>query len=247
MCSDICYEFIEKTKYANIGPSGQQQGFPAPPLETPFEGDGQIYALPSPDNVQTDIKELIDARVSIRSYQDKSISQDQLSFLLWCTQGVKKVDAPYSTFRTVPSAGARHALETYILVNNVDGLKPGLYRYLALEHKIAEYLINDKIANDLVLACLGQRMVRAASATFIWVAVPDRMTWRYPQRGYRYMFLDAGHVCQNLYLSAESIGYNVCAIAAYDDDAVNKLLGIDGKSQFAIYLAAAGKKSDAAK
>ena len=84
--------------------------------------------------------------------------------------------------------------------------------------------------------------LKKGAVTFIWVAASDRMTWRYCERGYRYILLDAGHVCQNLYLSAESIGCGVCAVGAYDDDIINKLLGLDGRSEFVIYIAAAGKK-----
>lgn len=67
------------------------------------------------------------------------------------------------------------------------------------------------------------------------------MTWRYSERGYRYLFIDAGHACQNLYLGAEAIECGVCAIAAFDDVIMNQLLGLDGESQFVIYLATVGK------
>jgi len=72
--------------------------------------------------------------------------------------------------------------------------------------------------------------------------VIERMSWRYPERGYRYILLDAGHVCQNLYLVAEALGCGVCAIAAYDDDLTNQVFGLDGESQFIVYLASLGKR-----
>ena len=68
------------------------------------------------------------------------------------------------------------------------------------------------------------------------------MSWRYGQRGYRYLHLDAGHACQNLYLAAEAIGCGACAIAAFSDEAVDELLGLDGQSRFTIYLAAVGRR-----
>ncbi len=68
------------------------------------------------------------------------------------------------------------------------------------------------------------------------------MYWRYSERSYRYLHLDAGHVCQNLYLAAEAAGCGVCAIAAFDDDLLNKALDVDGESQFAIYAASLGKR-----
>ena len=162
--------------------------------------------------------------------------------MLWCTQGVREVPHGTTTFRTVPSAGARHALETYLLVNNIVDVPPGLYRFLAVEHNLTEVISDLSIVNQLTRACLGQRMVSTSAVTFFWVAIPRRMTQRYGQRGYRYLFLDAGHVCQNLYLAAECIGCGVCAIAAYDDDDLNAILDLDGEQQFVIYLATLGKK-----
>jgi SagB-type dehydrogenase family enzyme len=167
---------------------------------------------------------------------------EELSFLLWCTQGIKEVIPGSATFRTVPSAGARHALETYLLINNVDTLSAGLYWYSALRHGLILIDDGDQLADQLVTACLGQRFVAQSGATFIWTASSYRMTWRYSERGYRYFFLDAGHVCQNLYLAAEAIDCGVCAIAAFSDDAVNEFLRIDGEEQFSLYLATVGKK-----
>ena len=144
--------------------------------------------------------------------------------------------------RTVPSAGARHALESYLLVNNVEGIEKGLYRFLAIEHRLAPLEFEPGVDERITAACLGQDMVRTSAVTFIWAAVPYRMTWRYGERGYRYLYLDAGHACQNLYLAAEAIECGVCAIAAFLDDEMNRAIGVDGEEQFVIYIATAGKK-----
>ena len=167
---------------------------------------------------------------------------EEFSFLLWCTQGVKETVDGYATLRTVPSAGARHALETYLLVNRVEKIEPGVYRYLAIDHKLVQLETDSRLADKLTEACWGQTQVKRSAATFFWAAVPYRMAWRYGERGYRYLHLDAGHVCQNLYLSAEAIGAGVCAIAAFQDDLLNGLLDLDGEEQFIIYLATVGKK-----
>lgn len=236
-------EFMEKTKYKYLGESDQAKNMPQPSLELKYEDNKNIIDLPRPEEVKVDIGliEAMESRRSLRRYSEKPITLQELSYLLWCTQGVKK--ASYNaTFRMVPSAGARHALETYLLINNVSGLQPGLYRFLAMEHKLLEVKIDTNIVNNLVKACLNQGFIEKSAVTFIWVAVPYRMTWRYGERGYRYMLLDAGHVGQNLYLGAVGIDCGVCVIGAYDDDAVNEILGIDGKKQFAIYLATVGKK-----
>ncbi|NLZ53232.1 MAG: SagB/ThcOx family dehydrogenase [Thermoanaerobacteraceae bacterium] len=237
-------EFIEKTKYKYLGKSDQAKNLPQPTLELKAEDNKKIIELPHPKDIEVSIKlvEAMENRRSLRRYSDKLLSLEELSFLLRCTQGVKQ-KSHNVTFRMVPSAGARHAFETYILANKVKGLNPGIYRYLALEHKLQEIETGNEMAAKLVNACLGQTFIKNSAVTFIWVAVSYRMTWRYGERGYRYMFLDAGHVAQNLYLSAEGIDCGTCVIGAYDDDAVNELLGIDGKGQFVIYLAAVGKKT----
>ncbi|MFW5913482.1 MAG: SagB/ThcOx family dehydrogenase, partial [Bacillota bacterium] len=127
------------------------------------------------------------------------------------------------------------------LVNNVEGLKRGLYRYLALEHKLQKLEASPDITQKIRRACLKQPQIEEAGVVFLWIADAYRTTYRYGERGYRYIFLDAGHVAQNLYLVAEQIGCGVCAIAAYDDDRLNTLLGLDGEAQFTAYVASLGK------
>ncbi|WAI00506.1 SagB/ThcOx family dehydrogenase [Methanogenium organophilum] len=237
-------EFLKKTQYPYLEPSGQMMGIPQPPVELPCPGNGEAIRLPAPASVTVphiDLRDAILHRESRRSYRKEPITLDELSFLLWCTQGVKREVTGEYTFRTVPSAGARHAFETYVLVNNVEGVAPGLYRYLAIEHLLAEVSAEPGITNKIFHACLYQQFAKKNAVTIIWTAVPDRMTWRYSERGYRYLFLDAGHACQNLYLGAEAVGCGVCAIGAFDDEAMNQILGLDGETQFVIYIAAVGK------
>lgn len=245
-------DFLEETKYVNMeAPAAEQLGAPPPPMETPFEGRRRID-LPSPDALGAaplEFKSLVDGRSSVRKYAETPLSLQELSYLLWCTQGVKSIvgtpDRTSAVFRTVPSAGARHALETYVLANRVQGLGAGLYRFLSLEHQLGEISTEEGLADQFARACLDQAMVGRAAATFLWVAVPARMAWRYGERAYRYLYLDAGHACQNLYLAAESIDSGACAVAAFDDDQLNQLLGLNGRDAFVIYEAAVGKKLSA--
>ena len=237
--------FIERTKHHHLTRSDQMRGLPQPPLELAHDESKPAIALPDPQGCPGNgitLRAAIEVRRSVRQYAQTPLSLAELSHLLWCTQGVKQVLAQPVTLRTVPSAGARHAFETYVLVNRVADLEPGLYRFVALEHKLVQQNTDPAIADQITAACFGQRFVKTSAATFIWTAVPYRMSWRYGQRGYRYLHLDVGHVCQNLYLSAESINCGVCAIAAFDDDQMNRLLDIDGEDQFTIYVATIGKK-----
>ena len=238
-------EFMRQTRYANMSPSLQEQGLPQPPLELPCEDLLEKFSLPAIDEINIpamDVRQALGQRKTLRKYSDQSLSLAELSFLLWATQGVKSVKDNIHTFRVVPSAGARHAFETYLLINRVDGLKPGLYRYLAVEHALALLPSDPDLPAKLSEASLKQSKIAFSAVTFIWVAVRERMVWRYNERGYRYLHLDAGHVCQNLYTAAEPIDCGLCAIAAFDDEQVNALLGLDGEDLFTIYMASLGKK-----
>ena len=241
-------EFIEQTFYEHLEVSEQARGVEAPPAELPAGADEPLIDLPAPSDIApapADLWHVIEARRSRRTYSARPLDLADLSLLLWCTQGVKACsgDPVLATFRTVPSAGARHAFETYVLVNRVEGLQPGLYRFLAIRHKLIRVRTGPDLADELTGACFDQAFVRTSAATFIWTAVVHRMAWRYGQRGYRYLFLDAGHICQNLYLAAEGIDAGCCAIAAYDDQKVSEFLDIDGREQLAVYLATVGHRA----
>ena len=245
MTGSIGKEFMALSQYVHMAPSAESQGLPQPPLELPIDPAARLIDLPVPGEIQVpsiDLRQAIEQRRSLRKYDPQPLELGELAFLLWCTQGVKQVTARPVTLRTVPSAGARHAFETYVLANRVTGIVPGLYRYAALEHALLEVNLTPDIAGRIVHACGDQGMLAQAAVSFVWVAVLERMQWRYGERGYRYLHLDAGHVCQNLYLSAEALGCGMCAIAAFDDEALNQVIGVDGENRFAIYVAALGKK-----
>jgi SagB-type dehydrogenase family enzyme len=237
-------EFMKKTQFEYLTPSDQMQGVPHPLLEVPYEMGGAIVSLPPPSSLTVnplDLRDAIEQRRSVRQYSNDPITLAELAFLLWCTQGVRETVQGQFTFRTVPSAGARHALETYILVNNVEELKPGIYRYLALEHQLADIPADPDVAKKITAACVNQQFLRNNGVTFFWTAVAYRMTWRYGERGYRYLHIDSGHACQNLYLAAQAVGCGVCAVGAFHDTDMNALLQLDGEEQFLVYIAAVGK------
>ena len=244
MTETIGRRFMRETEYAFLEPSDQEKGLPQPPLEHRFEG-GEPIALPRPEDLPTPeagLRQMIDARRSLRTFAAEPMSLDELAYLLWCTQGVSRVVPDRATFRTVPSAGARHPFETILLVNRVESLAPGLYHYAALEHELVPLASGEGVAERLAAACHGQEMVQAAPVTFFWVADEVRTTWRYSGRALRYIHLDAGHVCQNLYLAAESIGGGACGIAAFFDEKVNALLGLSDTDLYVVYLAVVGKR-----
>jgi SagB-type dehydrogenase family enzyme len=187
------------------------------------------------------LEEAIAARRSRRHFAAGALSLAELSFLLWATQGVRPTASPYKNFRTVPSAGCRHALETYVAAFRVAGLDKAIYRYLPHDQALVETKRPPGLERLLSEATLGQYFCGAAAATFIWTAVPARMEWRYAEASAKVIAIDAGHVCQNLYLACEAIGGGTCAVAAYDQERLDRLLGLDGAEEFAIYLAPVGK------
>ena len=236
-------EFIESTKYQYIKTTGHSEKKLAPLIQLPYNPEDMIINLPDPDffdEQQVNFLEMIELRTTIRHYSDKSMSLKDLSYLLWCTQGVKMV-VEKGSLRNVPSAGARHAFETYLLVNNVEGLEKGIYRFLAIEHKLLAIKVDESLLDEAIPAFLNQKTIANAAVTFIWVAVAERMVWRFGERGYRYLLLDAGHICQNLYLAGQNVNCGTCAIAAFDDDAVNRFLNLDGEELFVVYAATVGK------
>lgn len=243
MADKIGHEFWQKTSFKYAGKTDQMKGLPQPDLELPYDNKAEKILLPVPPDIKIPdigLREAIESRRSIRTYARTFLPLDRLSFLLWCTQGIKELLPGHATLRTVPSAGARHAFETLVLVNRVSDLPTGLYRFVAGEHAMVEQSRQANLAESLVYACLGQQFIKTSAVTFIWVAVAERMCWRYGERGYRYLLLDAGHVCQNLYLAAEAIDCGVCAIAAFSDEELNRILSLDGTSQFVVYLATVG-------
>lgn len=225
--------------------SDQQKGIPSGPVETPPPDDAERIALPAPDAFscgQMPLREVIGQRRSRRRFSSAPLTIEELAFVCWATLGMQKVfEGGHVVWRTVPSAGARHALQLYLAVGNVQGLPKGLYRYLALEHALAALKTDNAILDKTARACFDQRWMARAAAVLFFSVVPYRMEWRYGPASPKLIALDAGHACQNTYLAAESLGAGACAVAAYDQTRVDQLVGLDGNDEFVIYLATVGR------
>lgn len=232
-------------KELNNMETDQQKELSQPAIQKSCPASSTLIDLTPVENFDCGHLSVLDAlknRKTRRSFSDESLTLEELSFLLWSSQGVKKiVNKGYATLRTVPSAGARHSFETYLAIFNVESLEKGFYRYLPLEHKLLFLYSIDDMDNRLNDATFNQKFVSNSAVTFIWSTIPYRMEWRYDVAAAKLIALDAGHVCQNLYLAAESISAGVCAIAAYDQDKMDDLLQVDGKNELTVYLAAVGR------
>jgi SagB-type dehydrogenase family enzyme len=223
----------------------QNRGVAPPPIEKAVPADGERVRLVAKDTWRgfsdIDLISAIEGRRSRRSFSPEPLAMEELAFLLWATQGIRQKANEATAFRTVPSAGCRHALETYVCALNVSGLAAGIYRYLPVEHELLVVSREAGLAGRLAAAALGQAFVGRAAATFVWTTVPYRMEWRYHIAAHKVIALDAGHVCQNLYLACAAIGCGTCAVAAYHQDMMDRLLCIDGEEEFTLYLAPVGK------
>jgi SagB-type dehydrogenase family enzyme len=223
----------------------QSSGVAPPPLEKPYAVDSRrigLAPLHEWRNISpVDLVSAIENRRSHRQFTREPLTMDELSFLLWATQGIRNQASGSTAFRTVPSAGCRHALETYLCILNVAGLEPGVYRYLPVEHQLLIVSQETNLSERVTAAALQQSFVGKAAAAFVWTTIPYRMEWRYALASAKVIALDAGHVCQNLYLASAAIGAGTCAVAAYHQDLMDELLGIDGESEFTLYLAPVGK------
>ena len=234
----------------NAGESDQRKGVEAPPIEKPIPEEAATIALIPREEITLGSMPLTTAigeRRSRRSYTDEALSLEELSFLLWATQGIREVDPKrIRTFRVVPSGGCRHPFETYLRVRNVEGVPSGLWRYSALEHALVSVWEQQLEGSpSLGEICYGQRFIDTAAVTFVWTAVPYRTEWRYGPDSLKDTLLSCGHICQNLYLACESIGAGTCAIVAYNQEHLDPYLGADGVDEISLYVAPVGKVASA--
>jgi SagB-type dehydrogenase family enzyme len=232
-----------RAAYMQTTPQGH--GVPPPPLQLDYDASQPVIDLPKPDTItvpRVDLRAAIEGRRSVRSYSEDPLTLNDLSWLLWCTQGVKRVRSNIATLRTVPSGGSRHPFETYLVINNVTSLPPGLYRFLAVEHQLLQLDLDEGLNDAVKQHAWNQAFITTSAVTFLWACVPYRSFWRYGRGAFKVQLVEVGHLCQNLYLAAEAIDCGVCAIGAYDLDAIHRTLHIDDGEQFVVYLATVGKK-----
>lgn len=224
----------------------QEKKVPYPPLSKGVEEGLKRIKLPEvkesmlASHVST-FNAIID-RCSHRKFADETLTLDELSFLLFGTQGVRKFKEGKFSMRTVPSGGARHPFETYLAVFNVEGLDAGMYRYEPFEHELIYLFDVESMSEKISDATLGQKFVGLGAVTFIWSCIPYRSEWRYHIASHKTMLLDAGHICQNLYIACETVGCGTCGIAAYDQKKIDSLIQVDGEDEFVVYLAPVGKR-----
>ncbi len=235
--------------------SDQQKGIEEPPPQKAYPKDAPIIDLISRNHFSsrdfpTTVLDAISNRRSRRNFSESPLTRKELSFLLYATQGIRKVGPDErhgqkrAVRRTVPSGGSRHPFETYLVIQQVEGVSPGIYRYLAFEEQLlfVKSIEDASIAETLSKLTFSQSFVGKSAVLFIWTVIPYRTEWRYSILSYKDILIEAGHVCQNLYLACEAINAGTCAILAYDQKGFDEFIDVNGEEEFTVYIAPVGKQ-----
>jgi len=200
----------------------------------------ETFPLPRPGGaLERALQTILSRRRSRRRYHDSGISLENAADLVWAAQGVTGQAGPYR-LRTAPSAGALYPVETYLAVTDVTDIPSGLY-HLRVRDFHLECLARGAFGPELARGCLDQAFVAEAPLVFVWSAVARRNMAKYGHRGFRYICMDLGHICQNVVLAAEALGLGACPVAALYDDELNALFGLDGEEESVLYAASIGR------
>lgn len=200
-----------------------------------FDKDGYMV-LPEPrKESKTSIEEALLKRRSIREYKDEALSLEEISQILWSAQGIT---APERGGRTAPSAGALYPLEIYLVVRKIENLESGVYHYLPEGHKIKQVLEKD-ISGELAIAGLNQMFIKDAPANIVISAVFSRTTSKYGERGNQYVYMEAGHASENIYLQIESLGLGTVTVGAFSDEEVKRILNL--QEEIPLYIMPIGR------
>ena len=198
-----------------------------------------IIYLPSPSQKGImSLEEAIARRRSVRDFTPESISQSQLSQILWSAQGISNTSSGY---RTVPSAGATYPLEIFVVcgTNCVEKIGDGIYHYNIDSHSLTLHYRGD-VRLDLARVALNQEFIYEAPVDIIICALYERTTLHYGSRGERYVPIEVGHAGQNIYLQATALGLGTVAIGAFHDEQVREILRLD-KQYKPLYIMPVGK------
>nr|MDO8108866.1 SagB/ThcOx family dehydrogenase [Candidatus Sigynarchaeota archaeon] len=237
--------FFQGTKYTRGDLPQRSPDFIVKPDDFKVYEDAERMSLPRQFTFgPNDLKHVLEERRSRRRFSKEPMSLAELSTLLKYTSGISGDETDQGNFalRHVPSAGGLYPYETYVVVNNVDGVKNGLYHYYPPDHALDVLKLGGDYGKKVAAICLDQPMAKDCAAAFLWTLVSLRSKWKYGQRAYRYMFIDLGHLAQNLYLVAEALQLSTCAIGALYDDEGNEFLGVDGYDEALCYVGVVGRR-----
>ncbi|MFW6127149.1 MAG: SagB/ThcOx family dehydrogenase [Thermodesulfobacteriota bacterium] len=231
--------YLKETRYTRTSLGEPRISYPrADAFKEYPHAASRVPVRPPKEPPAADLWQVLARRRSLRQYKDRALTPEELAALVWATQGVTLASRSY-LLRTSPSAGALYPVETYLAIHRVEEMEPGIW-HLNLPDFCLELLESLDSRQLLVQACLGQRFMGEAAVDFIWTGILNRAMWKYRERAIRYIFLDAGHICQNLMLAATALGLGCCPVGAFLDEEVERLVDVDGVEEVALYLASVG-------
>jgi SagB-type dehydrogenase family enzyme len=199
-----------------------------------------LLELPAPDlEGGLSAAQAIATRRSTRDYVASPMAAAELSRLLYLTSGIT-ADKYGNARRTAPSSGALYPIEVYAVVHDVEGVAPGVYHYAYREHALEQIRAGDFRA-QVVEQAIAQEFLGECGVVLFLTMIMQRMRPKYQDRSYRYGLLEAGHLGENAYLAAVSMGLGACGVGAFMDDSINEMLGVDGVEEAAVYMLAAGR------
>ena len=212
---------------------------PQPSVYKEYAGAPTVPLPPIPEPGGPPLEAVIAGRRSVREYADRRVTLEELSRLLHYSAGITDRRDPTLAFRSIPSSGALFPIEVYPVIFNVAGAEPGVYHYDVQRHRLELVRAGD-FRREVFQAALSQEMILRTGLVLVLTGLYERVQWKYVDRSYRYLMLEAGHLGQNVYLSATALGLGPCGIGAFFDDDLNRLLGVDGRDEAVVYLLAVG-------
>ena len=190
--------------------------------------------------LETALFKVLLKRKSERNLSGKSVDMASLGALLFYSAGIIPGEKQWNlTRRFYPSAGARYPLEVYLSTSNVKGLANGLYHYNVRQHSL-DVLWQKQNLNKTISKITNQDWVGKSNIIILITSVFQRTQTKYGERGLRHIFLESGHLAQNIYLVGTALKLKVCAIGGFIDDKLNKILDIDGEDEGILYILAVG-------
>ena len=209
----------------------------APDIGSSSMEERERIVLPEPRyESKVSVEEALLKRRSVRDYTGEALTLPEVAQLLWAAQGITEPTGK----RTAPSAGALYPLEVYLVVGSVEGVTPGIYRYQPLQHELVKVCAGESRA-ALAEAALHQESIEQGAIDIVIAAVYERTTSKYGNRGVRYVYMEAGHAAENLYLQAEAMNLGTVVIGAFSDEPVKQVLNLP-EDEEPLYIMPVGRK-----
>lgn len=234
----IGQRFHYESSYGDEGSKAESPGWGKKvPLYKEYPGAEKVK-LPEPVMTDVALEKAVQDRHSVRSFSDRAVTLPEVSRLLLTADGLTHSRGEWQ-MRSAPSGGALYPIDIYLIATQVENLKPGLYHFQVSDSSL-ELVAGGDFSKEIHVASNEQGSVGSSPVTIIMTARFDRSIVKYSDRGYRYTYMEAGAICQNIYLQATALKMGTVAVGAFNDDALNRLLKIDGRDEAGLLIMPVG-------